>query len=42
MGGGRIFLKNRRASLFNDGLSNKPIFGRIHVAGQYNTLNKHN
>ncbi len=30
MGGGRIFLKNRRASLFNDDLSNEPNFSRIH------------
>ncbi len=35
MGGGQIFLKNRRASLFNDDLSNEPNFGRIHLAGQY-------
>ncbi len=35
MGGGRIFLKNRRASPFNDDLSNEPNFGRIHLAGQY-------
>jgi hypothetical protein len=32
---GLIFLKNHRASLFNDDLSNKPNFGRIHLAGQY-------
>jgi hypothetical protein len=35
MGGGRISLKVRRASLFNDDLSNEPNFGRIHLAGQY-------
>ncbi len=35
MGGGRIFLKTFRASLFNDDLSNEPNFGRIHLAGQY-------
>ncbi len=35
MGGGRIFLKNRRAFLFNDALSNEQYFGRIHLAGQY-------
>ncbi len=35
MGGGGIFLKNRRASLFNGDLSNKPNFGRIHLVGQY-------
>ncbi len=34
MGDGRIFLKNRLASLFNDDLSNEPNFGRIHLAGQ--------
>ncbi len=39
MGGGRIFLKTFRVSLFNEGLSNEPnfgrILGRIHLAGQY-------
>jgi hypothetical protein len=35
MGDGRIFLKNLRASLFNDDLSNEPNVGRIHLAGQY-------
>jgi hypothetical protein len=35
MGGGRIFLKTLRATLFNDDLSNEPNFGRIHLAGQY-------
>ncbi len=30
----RIFLK-KRASLFNDDLSNEPNFGRVHLAGQY-------
>ncbi len=35
MGGGRIFLKTFRASLFNDELSNEPNFGRIHLVGQY-------
>jgi hypothetical protein len=35
MEGGRIFLKNPRACLFNDDLSNEPNFGRIHLAGQY-------
>jgi hypothetical protein len=35
MGGGRIFPKNLRASLFNDDLSNKLNLGRIHLAGQY-------
>jgi hypothetical protein len=34
-GGGRIFLKTFRASLFNEDLSNEPNFGRIHLAGQY-------
>jgi hypothetical protein len=34
MGDGRIFPKNRRASLFNDDLWNEPNFGRIHLAGQ--------
>jgi hypothetical protein len=35
MGGGRIFLKTYRASLFNEDLWNEPNFGRIHLAGQY-------
>ena len=35
MGGGRIFLKTFRASLFNEDLSNEPNFGRIHLAGPY-------
>ncbi len=35
MGGVHISLKNRRASLFNNDLSNEPNFGRIHLAGQY-------
>jgi hypothetical protein len=35
MGGRWIFLKNHRASLFNDDLSNEPNFGRIHLTGQY-------
>ncbi len=35
MGGGRIFLKTFRASLFIDDLSNEPNFGRNHLAGQY-------
>jgi hypothetical protein len=35
MGGGRIFLKTFRASLFNEDLSNEPNLGRIHLAGQY-------
>ncbi len=35
MGDGRIFLKNLRASLFNDNLSNEPNFGQIHLAGVY-------
>ncbi len=35
MGGGRIFLKNRCASLRNDDLLNEPYFGQIHLAGQY-------
>jgi hypothetical protein len=30
MGDGRILLKNRRTSLFNDDLSNEANFGRIH------------
>ncbi len=37
MGGGRIFLKTFRASLFNEGLLNEPNFGRIRLAGQYGT-----
>ncbi len=32
MGGGQIFLKNRRASFFNDDLSIELNFGRIHLA----------
>ena len=35
MGDGWNFLKSRRASLFNDDLSNEPNLGRIHLAGQY-------
>ena len=35
MGDGRIFLKNRRDVSFNQGLSNEPTFGLIHLAGQY-------
>jgi hypothetical protein len=35
MGGGRIFLKTFRTSLFNEGLSNEPNFGWIHLAGRY-------
>ncbi len=35
MGGGRIFLKTFRASLFTEGLSNEPNFCRIHLAGQH-------
>ncbi len=35
MGGGRIFLKTYRASLFNKDLSNEPNFGWINLAGQY-------
>ncbi len=35
MGGGRIFLKTFRASLFNDNLSNETNYGGIHLAGQY-------
>ncbi len=34
-GGGRIFLKSFRASLFNEDLSNEPNFGRNHLVGQY-------
>jgi hypothetical protein len=37
MGGGRIFLEAFLASLFNDDLSNEHNFGRIHLAGQYQT-----
>jgi hypothetical protein len=29
------FSKNLRISLFNKYISNEPIFGRIHLAGQY-------
>jgi hypothetical protein len=32
---GPIFIKTFRASLFNDDLSNDPIFGWIHLAEQY-------
>ncbi len=35
MGGGQIFLKTFRTSLFNDDLSNEPNFGLIHLAGEY-------
>ncbi len=35
MGGGRFFLKTYRASPFNEDLPNEPIFGRIHLTGQY-------
>ncbi len=35
MGGRQIFLKTYQVSLFNEDLSNEPIFGRIHLAGQY-------
>ncbi len=35
MGGGRIFLKTFRASLFNEDLSIEPNFSRIHLAGLY-------
>jgi hypothetical protein len=35
VGDGRIFLKNLRASLFNDDLSNEITFSQIHLAGQY-------
>ncbi len=31
MGDGQICLKNHRASLFNDDLSNEPNFGQIHL-----------
>ncbi len=34
MGGGRIFLKTFRTSLFNEDLSNEPNFDRIHLTGQ--------
>jgi hypothetical protein len=34
MGDGRNFLKNHRASLFKDDLSNEPNFGWIYLAGQ--------
>jgi hypothetical protein len=30
-----IHLKNHRASLFNDDLSNEPNFGQIYFAGQF-------
>jgi hypothetical protein len=33
MGGGQIFLKTFRASLFNEDLSNEPNLGQIHLAG---------
>ncbi len=35
MGGGQIFLKTYRASLFKKDLSNEPNFGQIHLTGQY-------
>jgi hypothetical protein len=35
MGGGQIFLKTFRASLFTEDLSDEPNFSRIHIAGQY-------
>jgi hypothetical protein len=35
MGGGWIFLKSFRASLFNEDLSNELNFNRIHLTGQY-------
>ncbi len=35
MGDGWIFLKNHRASVFNEDISNEPNFGGIHLAGQY-------
>ncbi len=35
MGERQIFSKNLRASPIYKGLSNKPNFGRIHLAGQY-------
>ena len=34
-GGGWIFLKTFRASLFNEDLSNEPNFSRIHPTGQH-------
>jgi hypothetical protein len=40
VGGRADFLKDRRASLFNDSLSNEPNFGRIHRAGQYIKVSK--
>jgi hypothetical protein len=33
MGGGRVFLKTFRASLFNEDLLNEPNIGWIHLAG---------
>jgi hypothetical protein len=43
MGRRWIFLKNLRASLFNDDLwNNEPNFSKIHLAGQYlQTETKH-
>jgi hypothetical protein len=35
MGGGRIFQKNLRDTIFNKDLSNEPNFARTHLAGQY-------
>ena len=35
MGDGSFFLKNLRALLFNDDLSNEPTFRQIHLAGQF-------
>ncbi len=35
MGGGQIFLKTFRASLFNEGLSNEPNFGKFHLTGSW-------
>jgi hypothetical protein len=40
MGGGRIFLKTFRASLFNEDPSNEPNFGQIRLAGQYLSIKK--
>ncbi len=34
-GGGRIFLKTFLNALFNEDISNEPLFGQIHLAGQY-------
>ncbi len=34
MGDGRIFLRSRHASFYED-LSNEPNFEQIHLAGQY-------